>query len=117
VNPSSPSSISICIHRSQASEGSAGVLDEEAGVALLAYVHDRLQAGADRLVVDLERIESVDLAGFDALVDCAWQARALHGRLRVACPGSKLDRSGHLPRRPCVPPCLSTRAWRLRWPG
>lgn len=68
----------------------------EVDVAAAPTLRDRLggliEAGSDRLIVDLDNVDFIDSTGLGVLVGAARRARSATGDLRVVCTNSRLLR-------------------------
>lgn len=67
----------------------AGRLNMVAAPQLREQLHNLVQAGNTRLVVDLSGVETIDSSGLGALISGLKAARQSGGDLRIAAPGEQ----------------------------
>lgn len=66
-----------------------GRLNMVAAPDLREQLHNLIQAGNNRIVVDLSGVESIDSSGLGALISGLKAARQGGGDLRIAAPGEQ----------------------------
>ncbi|OUE30547.1 Anti-sigma-B factor antagonist [Clavibacter michiganensis] len=68
----------------------SGLLNMAAAPELRQAIHDALDAGPPRILVDLAGVEFIDSSGLGALIAGLRAARDAGGDLRIAAPGPQV---------------------------